>query len=109
MGLRKFGRERNKSCSRICHTDEVTVETQETGSPRQGNHNDDTTEVVTPETRRPTTMVDPENYDDSVTPRNFRLIEDVYQETEEVEIEDELLLMGIDEPSSYSHAVKWSR
>lgn len=86
--------------------DEVTVDTQKTGSPRQGNHNDDTTEVVTPETRRPTKMVDPENYDDSVTSRNFRLIEDVYQETEEVKIEDELLLMGIDEPSLYSHAVK---
>lgn len=29
---------------------------------------------------------------------------DVYAETEVVEEEDELLLMGIDEPSSYSHA-----
>lgn len=50
--------------------------------------------------------LDKDAYDDSATQKNFRPLEDIYQETEETEIEDELLLMGVDEPNSYVHAVK---
>ena len=40
-------------------------------------------------------------------PRNFRSLSEVYANTEEVELEDdELFLMGIDEPVSYGQAVK---
>lgn len=33
---------------------------------------------------------------------NFRLISDIYDETNEVDLEKELLLSGVDEPSNYS-------
>lgn len=62
----------------------------------------DETEAITPVSRHSNT----ETYDDSVTTRKFKSIADVYRDTEEVEIEDELLLMGIDEPSLYIHVVK---
>ncbi|KAL8094406.1 hypothetical protein AgCh_036077 [Apium graveolens] len=40
-------------------------------------------------------------------PRKFRSLRDVYANTEEVEIEDEeLLLMGVDEPANYGQAAK---
>lgn len=48
----------------------------------------------------------PENYDDSVEPKRTRPIADLYNHTEEVKLDDELLLMGIDEPTSYTHVVK---
>lgn len=34
----------------------------------------------------------------TLTPKKSRLISEVYNETEEVEIDQELCLMGIDEP-----------
>lgn len=40
----------------------------------------------------------------SEQPRRFRLLSEIYDETQEVEIEDELLLCGIDEPSDYEQA-----
>lgn len=48
----------------------------------------------------------------STPPKNFRLLSDVYDETEEVEAEHELLLLGVDEPTSYREAAKepeWQR
>ncbi|XP_074336191.1 uncharacterized protein LOC141673354 [Apium graveolens] len=42
--------------------------------------------------------LDRENYDDSVTPKKTRLISELYNEIEEVEIDEELCLMGIYEP-----------
>ena len=39
-------------------------------------------------------------------PRRFRLLGDIYNETEETEPGDELLLMGIDEPVNYMQACK---
>lgn len=50
--------------------------------------------------------INSDNYDDIGVPKKFRSIVDVYNDTEDTEVEDELLLMGVDEPSSYSHAVK---
>ena len=41
----------------------------------------------------------------SSEPRNFHLLGDIYNETEEVEAESELLLAGIDEPSNYKETV----
>lgn len=38
--------------------------------------------------------------------QNFRLISDIYDETQEIELENELLLLGIDEPSNYSQAAE---
>lgn len=47
-----------------------------------------------------------ETHDGSEPPCKFRLISDIYNETEEDDIADELLLAGIDEPVCYSQAIK---
>lgn len=45
--------------------------------------------------------------DTSSEPRNFRSLDDVYANTEEVALEDEeLFLMGVDEPANYKEAAK---
>ena len=50
------------------------------------------------------------NYDGSEPPRNFTLISDIYNETEQVELDeeltDELLLAGIDELVCYDQEIK---
>lgn len=43
---------------------------------------------------------------ESSEPRNFRLLSDIYNGTEEIEIADEMLMLSGDEPLSYSHAEK---
>lgn len=43
-------------------------------------------------------------YDGSEPPRHFRLLSDIYNETEEVD--EELLMAGVDEPVCFSQAVK---
>ena len=42
----------------------------------------------------------------STEPRNFRLLSDIYNETEEIELEDDLLLLSVEEPSNYYKAAK---
>lgn len=37
--------------------------------------------------------------------RNFRLLSEIYDEIEEVEAENELLLLGVNEPTCYSEAI----
>ena len=43
---------------------------------------------------------------DSSEPKRFRLISDVYDDTQEVELPDELLFLGIEEPGNFKDAVK---
>lgn len=43
---------------------------------------------------------------ESSTPRRFRSMGDIYENKEEIELEEELLLLGIEEPVSYQQAVK---
>lgn len=50
--------------------------------------------------------LDSDNYDDSVEPRKTRAIGDVYNDTEEVITEEELYLMGVEEPANYHEASK---
>lgn len=40
----------------------------------------------------------------SSEPRHFRLLNDIYNETEEIEITDELLWIGVEEPTTYEQA-----
>lgn len=47
-----------------------------------------------------------ENYDGNTEPRHFRLLSDVYNETDEVELIDELMMAGIEEPICYSQEAK---
>ena len=55
---------------------------------------------------RPTSGLHRDNYDDSGEPRRSRLLSDTYNAIEEVEIDEELHLMGIIEPENYTQAVK---
>ena len=52
------------------------------------------------------TQYESDELDESNPPRNFRLISDIYNETEEGELAEELLLAGIDEPACYNQAIK---
>lgn len=52
------------------------------------------------------TESDLDNSSGSSEPRRFRLLSDVYNEIEEVKLEDELLLLSIDEPDCYSQAAE---
>lgn len=54
----------------------------------------------------PNSPLDPEKYDDSTEPKRYRRLSDIYSNSEQVEVEDELLLMGVDEPENYIQAVK---
>lgn len=47
-----------------------------------------------------------ETFSSSTKPKYFRLLSDVYNDTEEIELADELIFMGVDEPNTYSQAVK---
>lgn len=58
----------------------------------------------TPNDRSTMIRLNPEDYNDSHEPKNQRLLSDIYEATEE--IRDELNLMGVDEPGSFKHAVK---
>lgn len=42
----------------------------------------------------------------SSEPRNFRRLSDVYRETDVVELDDDMLLLGIEEPASFEQAIK---
>ncbi|KAL8154787.1 hypothetical protein AgCh_000227 [Apium graveolens] len=53
-------------------------------------------------------QVDSDNYDDSQPPRRFRALADIYNNTEPIELDEELLLMGVDEPTCYKQATKSS-
>lgn len=58
--------------------------------------------------RRTSSITEPgsENYDDSEQPRIFRSVADIYSNTEAVEMDEELLLMGVDEPTNYKKAAR---
>ncbi|KAL8110234.1 hypothetical protein AgCh_026086 [Apium graveolens] len=47
-----------------------------------------------------------ENYDDSVEPKRSKKLFDIYNETEETQLEEELYLMGVKEPVNFKQAVK---
>ena len=50
--------------------------------------------------------VSADRYDDSGEPRWFRAIQDVYAESKEKTLDEELLFAGIDEPQNFEQAVK---
>lgn len=50
--------------------------------------------------------VSADRYDDSVEPRWFKSIQEVYAGTEETELDDELLFAGIDERQNFQQTVK---
>lgn len=68
-------------------------------------------EPITPKSNSINTMVCPQTESSQASEgeysevRNFRLLSDVCDEIEEIELEEELLLAGVDEPRNYSEAV----
>lgn len=44
--------------------------------------------------------------DMSSEPRNFRLLGDIYNEIEEIEVDEEMLMPSIEEPTTYVQAAK---
>lgn len=58
----------------------------------------------TPTTQQHASTVDWENFDDSTEPKKFRSLNDVYNESEQVTLDEELYLMGIDEPANFREA-----
>lgn len=83
-----------------------STETESMGQSYSPQNGVDNGEVTTPRSTSRENSSDKERYDDSTTPKRFRSITDIYNATEEIELEDELMLMGIDEPNSFKHAVK---
>lgn len=53
-----------------------------------------------------TSHLNPDNYDDSCEPKRVRLINDIYRDTEEVELDEDSMLIGVKEQVSYKQAVK---
>lgn len=53
-------------------------------------------------------MSESESIGSSSEPRRFRSFADVYNHTEEVELDEEVLLMRIDEPRNYNQAARES-
>lgn len=81
-------------------------EENELSSHRAGADSDNEQQTVTPQTQKDTQNSEAEDSSGSSEPKKFRSISDIYNETEEIELDDELLLMGIDEPRNYSEAAK---
>lgn len=76
----------------------------------------DTVEDIAPEIPQPSGTPDGEidsaTHDESAPPRHYIRLSDVYEHTSEIELEEELLLIGIDEPVCFEQAVKeevWRR
>lgn len=63
-------------------------------------------ELDTPFSQPSNTRVNRDDYDDSHTPKKFRSLNEVYDETEEVTLDEELYLMGVEEPSNFKQAAK---
>ena len=65
-----------------------------------------TSQNATPTSQTPVSRLNPDNYDDSTEPRKIRPLSEVYNETEEVKLDEELYPMGIEEPANYKQAIK---
>lgn len=75
---------------------------------QRDNEGDAITEedVTTTPPNSPTNNQGSENNDESSEPKRYRNLSDIYNDAEEVEIQDELMFVGIEEPVNYSQAVK---
>lgn len=60
----------------------------------------------TPRTQTLVPRLNYEDYDDSTEPRRVRKLSEIYEETEEMQLDEELYLMGIEEPMNFTQAAK---
>lgn len=73
-----------------------------TGTPTQTPSSQSQTHNPSSSFQSSTDRIDRENYDDSSTPKKFKSVREIYQTLDE----EELCLMGIDEPVNYAREVK---
>ena len=64
------------------------------------------TSLGTPLSQPSVTSVNTDHHDESTEPKQIRPITEIYNETEEVQLDEELYLMGVDEPANYKEATK---
>lgn len=67
---------------------------------------------TTPQTNTAESRLNPDDYDDSGEPKRIRPLGDIYNDTEEIITEEELYLMGVEEPANFREASKdrnWKR
>lgn len=63
-------------------------------------------QATTPDRQTNGSGLNREDYDDSTEPKKVRNVRDIYEETDEVEANEELLLMGVDEPRNFKQAIE---
>lgn len=61
-------------------------------------------DMESPGLQSPASTENSDNYDDSNATRKYRSLYEVYNDSQEVELEDELYLMGTEEPNTYRQA-----
>lgn len=84
-----------------------TFEQSQMSTERMYTTDEDTSQGdKTPEAQSCETRLNPENYDDITELRRTRKMTDIYNDTEEMELDEELYLMGVEEPANYNQAVK---
>lgn len=62
--------------------------------------------MSTPRLHSTISSLNPEDYDDRNEPKRIIALSEIYNDTEEVDLEEELLYVGVEEPATYSQAVK---
>lgn len=80
------------------------TETDQTGENLQNTNLDQEGSVLTPQSQSSVGNSESESIGDNSEPRRFRTITDLYNDTEVTDLDDELLLMGVDEPRNYKQA-----
>lgn len=65
----------------------------------------DTSDNAMPSTRTAQPLLNP-NYDNNSEPKIIRNMNDIYNEIEEIQLDEELYFMGVEEPTKYPEAVK---
>lgn len=100
----------------VQNSEEIVVQGGEESFESQQTSMESENKAVTPSTKGSTPMTpqmsvntdhsESASSDSSSEPRRYKSLADIYNETEEIELDDELPLMGIDEPRNYSEAAK---
>lgn len=90
----------------VLESQESDGENQTSTEGTYATDNDMSQNLATPEARSQGLRLSSENYDDSTEPRHTRKLTDIYNDTEEVELDEELYLMGVEEPASFRQAVE---
>ena len=86
--------------------DEDNQHNTEVNKQNDSTNDIDNTLGTPPLSQASVSRINRDNYDDSTKPKKFRSISEVYNEIEEVMLDEELYIMGIDEPVNNKQAEK---